>query len=105
MLEIIVLVFAIIAMVRGKFSLGADKVLHGTRARITAGILLAHLPLSFMAGLLLAMTGNADLVQGGGAILIGLGLLIAIVVLTLIVGNILYKQQEAQSQSGPYDEV
>jgi len=107
MLEILVIIYGIVAMVRGKFSLGSDKTLHGGRARIAAGVLLAYIPLSFMTGLFLAVIGRADIVQGGGAIAIGLGWLIGIVILTLVVGNMLYKkqEQEAASRSGDFDSV
>jgi len=96
MLEIFVIVYGLIAMVRGKFSLGGDKVLFGWRARVTAGVMLCYLPLAFLTGVVLAVIDRLDLIEGGGTIMFTIAWLLVIIVITLLVGNMLYKGQLAE---------
>jgi len=104
MLEIFVIIYGLVAMVRGKFSLGGDKVLTGWRARVTAGVLLCYLPAAFLTGIILALIGRLDLVEGGSAILFTIAWLVLTIIVTLIVGNMLYRGQVAEELGPSRDE-
>jgi hypothetical protein len=72
--DIIMLIFGIITLVRGKFLLTRAKEVRGVPARIIGVILMLPLPLSFMAGLVLgaviaAQGKNEDELRTAGIIL------------------------------------
>ncbi len=64
-LEILMLVFGIVTMITGKFTLTRSKIVRGTPARIVAGIMLLPLPLALVVGVpivatILAKRGDED---------------------------------------------
>lgn len=75
-LEIAMLIFGIIALVKGKFTLTKKKIVTGAAARIVGVILLMPLPLSFgvgvIMGIMLAAQGRqiqAKEIQNTGTII------------------------------------
>ncbi|HEX5791254.1 MAG TPA: hypothetical protein VFY13_08865 [Luteolibacter sp.] len=93
MLEIIVIIFAIVTLIRGKFSLSKGRELLGWRARLCGCILLTHLGISFVAGVILGLTGNAS---PGLMLAIGFCSLITVVIVAMSIGSALYKGQMAE---------
>jgi hypothetical protein len=98
MLEIIIIIYAIITLVRGKFSLSGKRELLGWRARVCGGILLLHLPISFAGGVILALTGNAE---SGWVFGMGFASLITVIIIAQITASILYKGQLAEAAPPP----
>lgn len=100
MLEIVVIIYGLVTLIRGKFSLTGQRTLLGWRARVCGGILLAHLLIAFTGGILLAMTGNATT---GAAFGVSIASLITVMIVAHVVGSRLYKGQEAETQAmGPF---
>ena len=101
MLEIIVIIFGIVTLIRGKYPMGGGRELVGGRARIIGGILLAYLPVSFGIGVILAVMGEGE-VSKGAALAGSIVLLIITIVVAIFVAKALYKKQEAElGGSGP----
>lgn len=105
MLEIFVIVYGLIAMVRGKFSLGGNKILFGWRARVTAGVLLSYLPLAFFSGLMIGIVAPHLIESVGAGIGISIFWLLTIGLITLVVGNVLFKGQMAERERPRSQEV
>ncbi len=101
MLEIAILVYAVIVLIRGKFSLSSGREITGWRARLCGGILLGHLPLTFILGMLMGILGIMKGGDGemGMALGLGFGSLVLVVVIALVTGNALYKGQVAEEQA------
>ncbi|MCC6509523.1 MAG: hypothetical protein IT423_10470 [Pirellulaceae bacterium] len=105
--EIGITIYGLIALIRGKMSLGKGRILTGTPARILGVIGLCMLPLVFLFGFfygLMATLQGIDVTQMSGIKLIWIDLLaLAIVLITInVLGNIFYKQQQnALTQEPP----
>lgn len=97
MLEIIVIIYGIVTIVRGRFSLTGGRELLGWRARLCGGILLTHLVISFCCGIVIGILGKADnmLLIFGTSILS----LITVIVVSQITGGALFKGQLAEIQA------
>jgi hypothetical protein len=113
MCNIIMLIFGIIALVKGSFSLTGNKVVSGLPARIIGVILIMPLPISlgvgFIYGLTMAATGQnvrQDSVQGA-AIVIELSIMAVCLVAALIVAfaNAKPKAKPASYAPPPLDEA
>lgn len=100
MLEIIVIIFGIVTLIRRKYPMGKGKELVGGRARIIGGILLAYLPLSLAAGLIYDLLSGGDAPRGT-AMGISIALLIVTIVVAIILSKSLYKKQEAEAATPP----
>ncbi len=93
LVEIAMLIYGIVILVKGKFSIGKGKILTDGRARLCGGILISPIPLIFLIALVLAFLMPADTVRAVGT-LIGIFITFVALILALVLGNILYKQQE-----------
>jgi hypothetical protein len=59
-LEISMLIFGIVTLITGKFSLSRTKVIQGGVARIVGGIMVLPLPLAFGAGVIIGVAMGAS---------------------------------------------
>lgn len=101
--EIALIIYGILAMFRGKFSIGKGRDVTGNKARLLGFICLIPLPLSFLFGLFIGLLsvilyGNSPtniwLYTG-----IELIILLAVAVVVSVLGKEFYQQQE-QSTPG-----
>lgn len=97
MIEIGVIVYGIYTLITGKFTLLGGKKLEGWRGRVIGGILLSYLVLAFFGGMVLALTGNENILNDRMSLL---GFTLVLLVLTIIaaftVGHLLHNGQEAE---------
>lgn len=100
MIELVVIIYAIVILVRGRVGVGKGRELLGGRARIVGGILLSHLIIAFVAGMVLAMismaNGNGGEVGFGATLAVSFGSLILVITTAHFVGQSLYRKQEAE---------
>jgi len=81
----------------GKFTLLGGKKLEGWRGRVTGGILLSYLVLAFFGGMVLALTGNENILNDRMSLLgFTLVLLVLTIIATFTVGHLLHNGQEAE---------
>ena len=109
MLEILVIIFGLVTLVRGKFMLSRQRELVGGRARIVGAILLSYLFFSFLSGIVLAIVGGEAAVEGWAPIVISIIWLVIVIIVARITAGRLYAAQEAerlQVEHGyaPYEE-
>ncbi len=100
MLEIFVIVYGIIVMVRGKSTMSKNQELLGWRARVIGAILLAYLPVSFGIGLVMGLSSGGNLNQGavlGASVVV----LILVLVAAYFVSKSLYRGQVEEQNQQP----
>jgi hypothetical protein len=97
MLEIGVLIYGIYTLVTGKFTLLGGKKLEGWRGRVTGAILLSYIAFAFLGGVVLALTGNENLLDNQlGVLGFSVVLLLITIVMAFTVGHLLYRGQEQE---------
>ena len=100
MIELFVIIYGIVILVRGRVGVGKGRELQGGRARIVGGILLSHLLIAFAAGMVMAMvsmaSGKGGEVGFGASLAVSLASLIIVITTAHIVGQSLYRKQEAE---------
>jgi len=100
MLEIFVIVYGIVVMIRRKSTMSKDQELVGWRARVIGAILLVYLPISFGIGLIMGLTQGENLNQGlvmGSSIVV----LILVLVAAYVVSKRLYRGQVEEQNRQP----
>lgn len=89
-MEVCMLIFGIIALVRGNFTLTRNKVVTGAPARIIGVILILPLPLALLAGLLIGvyfgMQGRRPQDIQSIAIPVELGIILGCMLLAVVIG-------------------
>ena len=99
MIALALLIYGIVAMVRGKFSLGKDKEIIGTRARILGAISCGVFPLSLAVGLSVGVLVGLriiDMPSDGALMMIDFGSLIFVIVLLVVLSKRFYRQQQEE---------
>lgn len=102
MIQLALTIYGIVALVRGKFSVGRDKQIVGSRARILGGICAASLPAAFAIGLTIGILAGMGLfpMPGHGAMLIFDWMIVILTIVAVYtLGNRFYRQQVEESFS------
>ena len=106
MIQLALTIYGIVALVRGKFSLGRNKQIVGSKARILGGICAATLPLAFAIGLtigILAGMGVLPMPSQGAMLIFDWGIIILTIILIYTLGNRFYREQMSESFSAEPD--
>ena len=99
--EIGLLIYGIIAMIRGQYSMGKGKKVIGSKARFLAAVCMVPIPLSMIAGFLvgfvieLFIPGSTSSGKLSGMMAgIEAAILVCTIIALMILSKKLYKQQE-----------
>ena len=99
--QIGLLIYGIIAMIRGQYSMGKGRRVIGSKARLLGAVCSAPMPLSMIAGIVIGFL-NPDAVVAGELKGVIAGIEIAILTCTIIVlirlSKTFYKQQDSHRE-------
>ena len=98
--EIGLLVYGIIVLIRGRYSLGKGKTVTGSRARLLGAVCMAPIPLAMTAGFVIGFL-NPDVEIAGqleGLIAgIEVAIIIGTVIALVVMARTFFKKQQANS--------
>jgi hypothetical protein len=99
--QIGLLIYGIIAIIRGRYSMGKGKKVIGSKARLLGAVCLAPIPLSMIAGTAIGFL-NPDAVVAGELKGVIAGIEIAILICTIIalilLSKTFYKKQDGTAE-------
>ncbi|WP_425396640.1 hypothetical protein [Aeoliella sp.] len=102
MIQIALLLYGLYALIFGKFALGREKVVTGTRARILGGLCWANIFVAFGIGIvwgIAAEMGSAELPVDGSLRIMEFGLVIVNLIVVFMIGNTMYARQLDDEQA------
>lgn len=101
--EIGMLIYGLVALIGGRFSIGKNRYVLGWRARVLGGICMGPLPFAFCVGLgwgMFAMAYGGVLPNQFVLAGVEFAILIVFVILLTVLGNKFYASQQREAYAG-----
>lgn len=97
MLQIILTIYGIVVLASGKFAIGKDRVITGTRARILGLILVLCFPIAFGFGIGIGILITAGVIQAPKYLIVAdVGIIVLDVLLVVILSRTFWAAQERE---------